>query len=89
MEIAKEVFFFLSPALPDIVKKDFNYIVARKFGILPPRGCGMQALAISQTQALFSLPSKFLFYTCSHAGALDPKEPRVDKQISPERGVRA
>lgn len=53
----------------------------------PPQGCGVQALAISQIQALFSLPSKFLFYTCSHAGALDPKKPRVDKQISPERNV--
>lgn len=46
----------------------------------PPRGCGMQALAIPQIQALFSLPSKSTLYTSSHEGRSDPWKPRVDKQ---------
>lgn len=40
----------------------------------PPQGGGMQALAISQIQGLFSLPSKSTFYTCCHIGTLDPME---------------
>lgn len=46
----------------------------------PPQGCGVQVLAISQIQALFSLPSKSTFYTCSHEGRLDPWKPHADKQ---------
>lgn len=65
---------------PDMRKRHFNKTVARKFGILPPQGCGVQALAISQIQALFSLPSKSTFYTCSHEGRLDPWKPHADKQ---------
>lgn len=76
MEIVKELIFFFEAenglSSPDIGKRHFNKTVARKFGILPPQGCGVQALAISQIQALFSLPSKSTFYTWSHVGTLDP-----------------
>lgn len=90
MEIAKEQIFSklkMDPVSPDIGKRHFNKTVARKFGILPPQGCGVRLLAILQIQALFSLPSKSTFYTCSHMGTLDPWKPHADKQKTMNWGV--
>lgn len=47
----------------------------------------MQALAISQIQGLFSLPSKSTFYTCCHIGTLDPLEATCGQTNN--RGLRS
>lgn len=86
MEIAKELTFFLNwkwTPLSRHREKTFQQDCGTQVRHSPPpQGGGMQALAISQIQALFSLPSKSTFYTCCHVGILDPWKPHAHKQIS-------